>query len=365
MSHGRALACALAVVAVAGCSRPQPLRIGFVSGLTGRHYDLGVSSRNGVSLALAELNAAGGIGGRPLELLVRDDQQDPAAARAAVEELIDAGVVAIVGHATSSMARVTLPIVDARRVLMISPTVSSSAFEGKDDFFVMLNPSTAAAARTVTEHVLSRGLRRFAAVYDLSNEAYTRSWHDHFAEALRAGGGELVRSVPFTSGLVASYAELVSGLGRGVDAVAVIANALDSATIAQQLRKTSKVQIVCTDWGFTKDVVKHGGSAVEGALFTQKVNVHDRSPAFLRFKEAYEGRFNREVDFAAILSYEAVLVLADALRRDATREGVRRALLDIGRFDGVHGPVAVDRFGDAQRPVYVMTVRDGKMSFVE
>jgi hypothetical protein len=44
---------------------------------------------------------------------------------------------------------------------------------------------------------------------------------------------------------------------------------------------------------------------------------------------------------------------------------VRRALLDIGRFRGVHGPVTVDRFGDAQRPVYVMTVRDGKMSFVE
>jgi branched-chain amino acid transport system substrate-binding protein len=248
-----------------------PIRVGFVSGLTGRHYGLGLSSRNGVTLAVEELNAAGGIGGRPLDLLVRDDEQDPAAARRAVEELVEAGVVAIIGHATSAMAEATLPIVDARRVLMISPTVSASAFERRDDWLVLLYPSTTVSGRVTARHLLSRGVRRVTAILDLSNEPYVRSWHDAFKAALEAGGGAVPRVITFTSGRVESYAALVEGaVPPGTDGVVLLANALDSATLAQQLRKRGPVQIVGSEWAFTNDVVVHGGSAVEGAIFPQK-----------------------------------------------------------------------------------------------
>lgn len=360
------IACSALAAALCACSRPEPLRVGFVSGLTGRHYGLGLSSRNGVTLAVEELNAAGGIGGRPLDLLVRDDEQDPAAARRAVEELVEAGVVAIIGHATSAMAEATLPIVDARRVLMISPTVSASAFERRDDWLVLLYPSTAVSGRVTANHLLSRGVRRVTAILDLSNEPYVRSWHDAFKAALEAGGGAVPRVITFTSGRVASYAALVEGAAPpGTDCVVLVANALDSATLAQQLRKRGPVQIVGSEWAFTNDVVVHGGAAVEGAIFPQKVNLEDASPRFVRFRQAYEARFNRPVDFAAVTSYEAVTLLADALRRDPTREGVRRAVLEAGRYEGLQGPVEIDVYGDARRPHHMMTVRDGKMSLLE
>ena len=368
MTPRRTLAISLvALAAAAGCSEPQPIRIGLVTGLTGRHYDLGLSSRNGVELAVQELNAAGGIKGRKLEVVVRDDGQDPERARRAVTELVGGGVVAIIGHATSSMAEATLPIVNRERVLMVSPTVSSSAFAGKDDWFVMMQPSTAESTRVFAAWVISREVaRRVSVVYDLSNLSYTQAWVDAF-RARFEGEGRTVRPLPFTSGQVRSMRDLAaSALAGGADGVLLVANALDTAALAQQLRLLSPtVPIFGGEWGFTNDVVVNGGRAVEGAVFMSKVNLTDDSPRYHAFRQAYEARYSRGVDFAAVMAYESVKLLAAALERDATREGVRAALLGLGTFEGLQGPVRIDAYGDAERRHYVMTIRGGRVVPVE
>jgi branched-chain amino acid transport system substrate-binding protein len=364
------VAAALAGLALAamGCRDRTPIRIGFVAGLTGRNYDLGVSERNGASLAVADLNRTGGIGGRPVTLLIRDDEQKPEVARRVVEELIAEQVLAIIGHATSSMAEATLPIANRERVLMVSPTVSASAFRGRDDWLVLLYPSTGESAAALADYLQrSGGAKRIVAFYDVSNRAYSESWHDQFKLALQAHGGQVVRSVPFESSRVPSFDRLVAdALDPGVDGVVTVANALDSASICQQVRKRSQtIRLYGTDWGFTHDVLTHGGKAMEGAIFTQKVDVNDASPAFARFRREYEERYQRPVDFAAIMAYEATMVIGQGLRRDTTREGLRRAILEIGSFRGLQGDFRIDRFGDVQRHHFVMGVRDGKMVAIE
>jgi len=348
----------------AACRPAPPLRVGFVAGLSGRNSDLGVSCRNGAQLGLAELNGGGGIGGRPLELLVQDDAQDPETARRAVEQLIDAGVVAIIGHSTSSMAEATLPIVNRRRVLMVSPTVSASQFRGLDDWLVLLYPSTKESAASLASFLgRTRAGRQMAVIYDLSNQVFTASWAEHFGTALAATGGRVLRTTTFRSGEVPSYEALVaSALDPAADGLLVVANALDTAAIFQQVRKrSSAVRLFGSDWGATPDVLAHGGAAVEGAVFTQKVDLSDTSPRFLRFRSAYEERFRRPVDFAAVMAYEAAGVLGEALRRDSTREGVRRELLRLGAVDGLQGPIQIDENGDARREHRVMVVRDGRL----
>jgi branched-chain amino acid transport system substrate-binding protein len=363
-SAGAVLA-ALAL-ALTGC-KAEPLRIGLVSGLSGRHSDLGLSSRNGATLAVEELNAAGGIGGRPVELVVRDDAQDPEVARRAVEELIGLGVVALVGNATSAMTEVSLPVVNRARVLMVSPTASASAFRGRDDWLVMLYPSTAEAAHVLAEHLSrTRAPRALGVVWDRSNAAFSGSWKGHFQEEARRRGWTL-REHAFTSGQVESWAAIARAqlAAPRVDGVLVVANALDTAALAQQLRKLGEVPLYGTDWGFTPEVLAHGGQAIEGARFTHKVNPEDRSPRFLRFQDAYRARFNRPVDFAAVFSWEAVMVLAEGLRRDPTREGVRRAVLEARVFPGLQGDFTIDPNGDVARRHYVLEVRGGRMAVVE
>jgi len=363
-----ALVLAGAVALAAACSRPEPIRIGFVGGLTGRNYDLGVSGRNGAQLAVADLNGAGGIGGRPLELLVRDDGQDPAQARRAVSELAARGVVSIIGHMTSAMSEAGLPVAEQAGVLMVSPTASAATFRGKDDGFITLFPSSAELARALAGHVVTRGgLRRVAVLLDRSNRAFSDTWGEAFGAELVRLGASVAATVPFTSGAATPLGALAEqALATRPEAVLVVANALDTAALCQQLRKRSAtVRLLGTDWGFTRDALIHGASAVEGALFTQAVDVDGRSPRLAAFRAAYQARFGRPVDFAAVVSWEAVQVLAEGLRRDPARGGLKRAILAAANFQGLQDDFTIDRFGDARRSGRIMTVRDGRVVSAE
>ncbi|MBW1797231.1 MAG: ABC transporter substrate-binding protein, partial [Deltaproteobacteria bacterium] len=95
-----------------GCENKKPVKVGFVGGLTGRLSYLGTAGRNGVILAVEEINEAGGINGRPVELITRDDGHDPKVAVKVDRELIGEGVVAIIGHMTSSMSMAALPLIN-------------------------------------------------------------------------------------------------------------------------------------------------------------------------------------------------------------------------------------------------------------
>lgn len=350
-----------------GACRAEPIRVGGAFNLSGRHYDLGVSGRDGATLAVEDLNAAGGVGGRRLELLVRDDEQDPAVARRVVQGLVDEGVVAIIGHMTSAMTEATLPLANQAHVLLVSPTTSASRFQGLDDWLVMLYPSTRRSAAMLLERALRvDGARRLAVIHDLSNRAFSESWLEAVRQGLEAAGGQAV-PVPFTSGAERLLGEVADRALQGrPDGVLVVANSLDSASLCQQLRKRDpKVRLYGTDWGFTQDAVSHGGGAVEGAVFTLKVNLQDRTPAFARFADRYQARFSRQPDFAAMLSYEAVLLVAEGLRRDGTREGLRRTILGLGSFHGLQEDFRLDATGDVQRRQFLMTVRDGRIVPVE
>jgi branched-chain amino acid transport system substrate-binding protein len=351
------LACALA-----GCQR-EPIRLGGAFNLSGRHYDLGVSGRNGATLAVEELNAAGGVDGRRLELLVKDDEQDPVAARRAVQALVDQGVVAIVGHMTSAMTEATLAQANQAGVLMVSPTTSAARYQGLDDWLVLLNLSTRSSTAAMVERMTRvEKVRRLAIVQDLSNQVFTQAWVDGVRSELTLRGGE-VAVVTFSSGEPRPLGEVAAlALAERADGILVLANSLDSASLCQQVRKRDgRVPLFGAEWGFTQDAVAHGGRAVEGAVFTQKLNMEDPAPAFLRFRAAYLARFGRPPDFAAALSYEAVLLLAEGLGRDTGRAGLRRAVLSLGSFQGLQGPLKVDRFGDVERGQFIMTIRDGRI----
>jgi branched-chain amino acid transport system substrate-binding protein len=368
MTAPRVLAVFAAAVLAAACRRSEPIRIGLVAGLSGRHYDLGVACRNGAQLAVEDVDAAGGIGGRPLELVVRDDAQDPATARRVVRELIGAGVVAIVGHCTSAMTEATLPIANEARVLMVAPTVSSTAFLGKDDWLVLADASGTSTAEGLADYFArTRRGHLVTVVSDRSNRAYAEPWREAFRAVLEAGGGHVAPPVEFTSGEVRSFAELAhQSLAAKPDAVLVIANALDTALLAQQLRKrTSDVQLLATGWSLTEDLVRHGGSAVERALFVHKVNPDDARPPAARFRQRYAERFGKSPSFAGFEAYDSVQLLAAALARDGTREGLRREILAQRTFQGLTEEFTIDRFGDAHRVNHISTVQDGRFLLVE
>lgn len=359
----RCAAVLMGLLLLSGCTDPVPLRIGFVAGISGRVADLGISGRNGVTLAIEEANQAGGIDGHRLELLIRDDEQNPETARRVVQELIGHKVEAIIGPMTSSMCMAALDLVNAAQLLMISPTCTSTQFSNIDDqFFRVISATTDYAYKSADYQFHRLGHRKFAAIYDLGNRAYTESWFNDFKTRIGSLGGELTQAMTFTSGPDVAFADLAQQLLKtSADAILIIANSVDAAQLAQHLARLGNTRpLVSAEWAATERLTELGGKAVDGMLMAQFLDRESRQPEYLAFQAAYLKRFNQEPGFAGVAGYDAARVLIEALAGKPAGRTLKQGILDKRQFTGVSGVLEFTAQGDAQRTTYLTRIHEGR-----
>lgn len=348
---------------ISGCEKKEPIKVGFVGGLTGRHYELGVSGRNGAMLAVEEANEKGGIRGRQIELIVRNDMQDPEVAVRVDKELIEQGVIAIVGHMTSQMSMASLPMINEKKVVMVSPTVASPLFDGIDDYFIKLSPSLKNESLHLADYAFNNmKLRKISVVNDLSNKAYTAEWHLIFKSRFEGLGGRIISAISFNSNEETSFTKITRKLtASNPDGILIIASAFDTAAICQQIRKiNTNPSVLSSAWGMTTDILRHGGIAVENVVFSHISNPADNSPEYLAFKKKYIERFGREPDFAAVKSYDAVNVILSAIHDSKDITDMKSAILKKRVFKGVQGDFEIDGYGDVKSKPFLITIRESK-----
>ena len=351
-------------LAAGGCQDARPILVGFTGQLTGHHADLGVQGRDGAQLAMEEINLAGGVNGRPIEMIYRDDKGSPQGAVEADQDLIKHKVVAIIGHITSSQSMAGLPVAQKAGTLMLSPTTSTTKLSGRDDLFFRVQPGIDAAARALARHVRQgRGISSVCVVYDTDNQAYSKAFLNAFWDAFVMAGGNIQGQVPFSS---ASNVDLAVVLARSLTAkpqgLLVIASAVDTALIAQRVRLWGwSCPIFSSGWAQTQALIHNGGRAAEGIEIVADFDGNSPEPAYLAFKKRFLARFQRQPIFAAAQSYEAVMVLAQALiQTGGQSQGLPQALLRIKNYQGLLGPLSFDRYGDVKRLKFLVTIKGGQ-----
>ena len=358
----------LVLLVLPACRKETPpLKIGYVGGLTGRVAGLGVAGRDGLQLAVEERNAAGGIGGRKVELITRDDKQDAGTGKLAVQELIAAGVTAIVGPMTSAMAKEMQPVANRAQLPLISPTVTSNQFNDQDDYFFRMTMPLKINARKLAEDVLARGLRSFAVSVDLNNAAYTEDWLASFQQPFEAGGGRIVTVERFKSGAEGGFLPLAERLLKNrPDALLLLSGAMDTALLSQQVRKLgSKLPLFTSEWAFTSDVINFGGATVEDLRSYVTYSPGSTTPEHQVFVGKFEKRFGYKPSFAAVLAYEAGTFLLAGLERNPGRENLKAALTGLGSVRGLQGEVRINRFGDPERQTFLAAIRNGQFVTIE
>lgn len=351
-----------------GCDRKKPFKIGFAGCLTGRLSDLGTAGRNGVILAIEQVNAAGGINGHLVELIVKDDRQDPEVALQVDQELIEEGVVAIIGHMTSEMSVAAVPLINKEKMLMISPTTSANELTGIDDYFLRICPESRTQTAQLASHAFNiMDLREMAGVYDFSNRAFAEGLYKNFTTEFEKMGGSVVFTETFTSGEEVSYLDLAKKLlASDPDGLFIVAGALDTAMICQQVRKFgSELPIISSAWAFTSDLIQHGGSAVEGLVFSESFYKENKHENYLKFKKQFNERFGREPGFAETFSYEATQVLFTALSKTDNVKQLKDTILKQQIFSGLQGDIRIDQYGDAKRKRFLITVKNGQFVIME
>lgn len=350
------------------CCTREPILIGFSGPLTGVYSDLGVQGRNGVILAVEEINSRGGIANRDLRLLSRDDGSSPEQARKADRELIERGVVAVIGHMTSSQSLAALPVFNEAGVVLLSPTASTPRLSGEKDMFFRVNPSSDRIARALGRFARERlGLARVHTVRDTDNHAYTKPFTSHFIQGFQEAKEKVPQKCAFSSSRLHAWSDVVECLHREpAQAVMIAASARDTAALCGSLEKRSWGRpILCSGWAATRSLILRGDSAVEGIYLAKSGYADKDTSSYQRFVRRYRNRFGRPPSFPAVQGYHAAKVLARALEKTGgKREGLPHALTRVRDFPSWYGPLSMNKYGDVIKPVDILRVQNGTFTVV-
>lgn len=352
-----------------GCKPSDPIRIGFLATLSGPRADLGATGLNAARLVIDQRNRSGGVAERQVQLVVKDDSQDPGIARRAVQDLISQKVSAIVGPVTSDMGMAVVPVVNEARVLLVSPTIQTEQLTRIDDYFFRVTATTRLlGARNATYQIQSRRMQRVAIAYDLNNRFYAEDWLSSFRSTFLQGGGEIVETLGYRYTENLSFSALATELmANKPDGIVFIANMMSSALLCQQIRRLDeRIPVTIADWGMSAWLPELGGKSVEGVEAVQQFDRDSTAPRYQSFRKAYIQEFHREPDDTGALTAEAVGVVLDAIAGQKEGQSLKESVLAIRRFEGLQRDLMFDTFGDVQRPdAHIVRVIDGQLVTIE
>ena len=347
------------------CSR-EPILIGFSGPLTGVYSDLGVQGRNGVTLALEEINSQDGIANRDLRLLSRDDKNSPEQAKKVDRELLAKDVVAVIGHMTSSQTLAALPVFEEAGVVLLSPTTSTPRLSRKKDMFFRVNPSSDRIARALGRFARERlELTRVHTVRDTDNHAYTKPFTDHFIQGFKEAKEKVPQKCVFSSKQLEKWTGVVDCLQQGSpQGIMIAASARDTAALCASLQKQSwQSTILVSGWAAARNLLRKGGEAVEGLYLAKSGYADKDKSSYQRFLRRYRERFGSKPSFPAVQGYHAAMVLARALKKTGGRRvGLPKALTSVKDFPSYYGKLSLNEYGDIIMPVHILRVQNGSFA---
>jgi branched-chain amino acid transport system substrate-binding protein len=355
--------------------KPAPqavvVRIGSASPLTGPQAHIGIDIKNGVQLAIDDLNARDvEIGGRKakFELIAEDDEANPTKATTVAQKLVDSKVAAVVGHFNSGASIPASRIYSDAGIPQISPASTNPKYtlQGfKTAFRVVAHDDQQGPtlAKFATENLKAKSV----AVIDDST-AYGQGIADAFEKTAKAAGAKVVAREHTTDKDTDFRAILTSIKGRKPDLVMFGGIDPQAGPMARQIASLGiKAKFMGGDGIQTPNFIKIAGDAAEGVLASTPGLPMAQMPGGKDFVAKYKAKFNAEVELYAPMGYDAVMVFVDAMKRAGSTDPAK-FLPEIGKtnYHGVIGPIAFDDKGDLRNgPITIYVVKGGKWEPLE
>lgn len=350
--------------------RQAPVKIGLLVSLSGANRTLGLEVKDGVTLAVEEVNCSGGLLGREVLLITADDQSDKEKAFDALDYLEEQEVEFIIGPVTSKITASIIEEINRRKMVCISPTASSDIFSGKEDYFFRVVESSVKEAESLSSFARSKlGLEKVYCFYDADNYEYTYEWGDAF---LRGIWGDVIdpsMMVPYNKDKSLEI-QVADVLKNNLDGIVLVVDAAGSSQICLQIQKHNQqtpLTIISSNWAMSSEFLMLGGRAVEGVYFLDNYR-HKSSESnseYERFISAFEDRFAYTPYHQSAYGYESVLLVKEAYRYFPLYHNMNGALLSVSHYRGLQGEVTVDKWGDVTRPQMVYRVEDGQFTMLE
>lgn len=343
--------------------------VGHFASLTGQTATFGQSADKGVRLAVDEINAAGGVLSKQIKIITEDDQSKTEDATKAVQKLINRDkVVALLGEVASTRSKAGGPIAQQNKIPMISPASTNEEVTQIGDYIFricFIDPFQGEALAQFSMKSLSA--KRAAILLDTKQD-YSLGLAKAFRETFRANGGEIVSEQAYASGDKDFRAALTSIRSSKPDVVFIPGYYGEVALIVRQARELGiNVPLMGGDGWDSEELTKGAEKEFMNTYFSNHFSTEDPDPAVQNFIKKFKEKYNSEPDAMAALGYDAALILADAIKRAGTTQGdkLRDAIAATKDFNGITGQITINAQRNAEKPLTILQIVDGKFRFAQ
>ena len=376
---GLTLAFALSIsllVLAPSCSQPNggpdrsPIRIGYYGDLSGPTFNFGESAKNGVLMAADEINQAGGINGRKIDVVIEDDQGKPGLAAASISKLVQAGkVIAVIAGGTSNNSRAAAPKAQAAKVPLIAPSSTDPQVTQVGDYIFRTCFIDAFQGEVMAKFATNTLKAKKAAILLDFNSSYSRGLSDFFELSFTRLGGQVVSKQSYTAGDRDYRGQLNTLRAATPDVIFIPGYYEDVALMAKQARQLGISQPL---WGAdgwdAPELWERGGDALNGSYISSHYSAEDQSPLVQKFVKDYKQHYgNLLPDAHAALGYDSMRVVAEAIQRAGASDGakLRDELAQTKSFPGVTGLITINAERNAVKPAVVLKLQDGRFIYQE
>ena len=352
-----------------GAFAADTVKIGVYLPLTGQMAFGGQLELEGVQMAHKEMPT---VLGKKVELFVVDNKSDKVEAANAVKRLIEKEkVVAIIGTYGSSLAMAGGEVAEKAKVPMVGTSCTNPLVtQGKKFSFrvCFIDPFQGAGAATYAYKDLK--LKTAALLVDISND-YSVGLASFFTKSFTKLGGQIVANLKYQAGDQDFTAQLTEIASKKPDILFIPSYFAEGAIIMKQVKELgAKFQVMGGDAMDNPQIVEIGGAAVEGFVhttFPYDPSMKDMSPMAKKFTENWKKAFpSKEPNVNAALGYDTYLLVLDAIKRAGKAEpaAITKALVATKGFEGVTGSTTINATHDAEKPVGLVQIKDGKKSYI-
>ena len=363
------LACVMVMVVAGMALAADTVRIGVFLPLTGQNAFGGQLELDGVKMAHQEMSK---ILGKKVDLIVVDNKSDKVEAANAVKRLIEKEkVVAIIGTYGSSLAMAGGEISEKAKIPAVGTSCTNPLVtQGKKYYFraCFIDPFQGAGAATFALKDLKA--KNGALLIDVSQD-YSVGLATFFEKAFVKGGGKIVAKLSYNSGDQDFTAQLTEIISKKPDVLFIPSSFAEGAIIMKQAKELGgKFKIMGGDAMDNPDIVKIGGAAVEGFAYTTfpyDPTMKDMNPVAKKFTANWKKAFpKKDPNVNSALGYDSYMLIMDAIKRagKAEPEAITKALASTKGFLGVTGATTINATHDAEKPVGIMQIQNGKRVFL-
>jgi len=344
-------------------SAQETYRIGAAFALSGSIAVYGEGFKKAVDLAVEEINAAGGIKGKKIEIMYEDNKSTGKDCVTAVRKLITVDKVPVIfGPAASSNFMAAAPVAQESKVVMISAEGAAPGLTQAGEYIFRVFPSDVLQGKGISDLCVRLNYKEVPIMY--VNNDWGLGLKNVFVENFKKAGGKVTDEIPYDEGKTDYRTELIRATKGNPAATVNLTYIKEGAVMFKQVYEMGiKTQWICGSAAKAPKLVELAGKAVEGIIGTYPV-FSQETKEYKAFRAAWKKKYGDEkIPIFGEYNYDMVFLTAKAIEKGGyTSEGIRKALFEVGKgYRGVTGDKTFDQDRGVGSEYGVWTVRDGQI----